>query len=162
MMESSEYNSADNGEGGGKRKRSRKPKQEPLAYAFRGSRGPGNQKKKQKTPLGNDYTIMQRYPAPKIQQLPQQYNNQNSASQYTPRPTQAPVIGGGGSQHNYGASQHTNYMQTQNINDHQVPFGMPTIRISLPKQTNLPQQPYKQASSPAITFDKSLLYTPTR
>lgn len=163
-----EENPSKGAEGGGKRKRRQRPKQEPLAYAFRGSRGSGNHKKKQTTPLGNDYTIIQRHPAPKVQQQqlqpPQQHSNQNNSPQYS-RSKQNPPMnsGGGGSQQNHGSGQQTNYMQTQNTNNRQVPFGMPVIRISLPKQAiQQSQQIYKQASSPAVTFDNTLLNIPPR
>lgn len=161
MSENDGHNSASDGEGGGKRKRRQRQKQEPLSYAFRGS---GYQKKKQTASLGSDYTVIQRPPAPKMQQpSSQHYSNQNSGPQYNnARPNHAQMNNVGGGQQNHGAGQNTNYMQSQNTNNYQVPFGMPVIKISLPKQPNLPQQPYKQASSPAVTFEKSLHYIPPR
>lgn len=61
-----------------KRKRRQKYKQEPLAYAFRGSTS-ASRKKNQQPNLGNEYRLVQRHPAPRPQNHQQfQYNAANN------------------------------------------------------------------------------------
>lgn len=143
-----------------KRKRRQKPKQEPLAYAFRGARikkKPNNHQQQQGS-LGSGYALVQMHPHTSA------YNNNNQ--QGRPRQLYSRTKGNTGRHqqrqqqyqgapmqkagNNYGYSSimstGNNYQASQGHINMRPPFGMPTIRS--------PAHPRQMHVTPMMTFDQ--------
>lgn len=179
LHQSAEYND-DGPESVALRGRRQKPKQEPLAYAFRSQGGTtttseGNNKKNGHTEsLGSGYAIVQMHPPPPPpQQRQQHYQHQaphvhkmksNHYKNMDARPKSSDGYNKP-AQQQYQAQQQHQARQQHNYGTRNMrpTFGMPAMRAPpAPRPHIMRQHPrqqamYRMASSPAVTFDQLML-----